>query len=490
MKNQEFRACHFNATSLCKYIDYARMNFQDKKPFHVIAVTETRFHSKFTDKMASIANYNIVRNDRIGRTGGGVALYVHNSLKYKVLTSSSNHGNLGLTEYLLCEVEPHGHHKLFVAVIYRPPNSPFYKKTDFLEKLSNFFPEYNNKLILGDFNSNMLTENPQSSIMRDFINQNGLKLIDHGVTYITENSSSHIDLCIVDEDNIVIDYGKSYGPFILNHFLISVSLQIFTPGPFHKTITFRRINNINKSDFCNFLLSFDWDTYFHLLDVNDILLILETRINLSLDKFAPLINFTPRNRLEPWITSELRQEKINCNRLYKKYNRHRVAERLKSYRDSKHLLNENLLNAKISFYKNRLTSNSDPQKLWTELKNLGLTESSESPEPIFTLDTLNNYYSSVQCLDDDEATHLLDNFPKVTPFIFSEITESDIFLAVKHFTSKSVGIDKISIQIIQLCLPILAPMLLHLFNQSLNSVTFPYKCKKSLILPLKKNSKP
>ena len=74
---------------------------------------------------------------------------------------------------------------------------------------------------------------------------------------------------------------------------------------------------------------------------------------------------------------------------------------MQDYRDAKNSFNSQLQIAKVAFYKNRLASNSDPQKIWAEIKNLGLTESSENTEPIFPLDTLNNYYSSVQCPDDD-----------------------------------------------------------------------------------------
>ena len=98
---------------------------------------------------------------------------------------------------------------------------------------------------MGDFNSNMLTENLQASIMREFINLNGLKLINHGVTHISDTSASHIDLCIVDEHNTVVNFDKSDGPFILNHFLISIILQLFSPAPSKKTINYRKVNHTN-----------------------------------------------------------------------------------------------------------------------------------------------------------------------------------------------------------------------------------------------------
>ena len=67
---------------------------------------------KLTNKDVKLLDYNIIRNDRIDRVGGGVALYVHKSLKFKVLNHSNN---CGLPEYLLCEITLHS--KLFIVVV-------------------------------------------------------------------------------------------------------------------------------------------------------------------------------------------------------------------------------------------------------------------------------------------------------------------------------------------------------------------------------------
>ena len=154
--------------------------------------------------MAKISGYNLIRNDRCDRRAGGVALYLHTNYKYKILALSQNTAHDFYAEYLICEVELNSNTKLFVAIVYRPPNTPFFKGTNFLQVIAELSQDYNNKLIMGDFNSNMLTVNPQSSILKDFIATNNLYLINHGVTHIKNDSFSHIDLCIVDtNDNIV-----------------------------------------------------------------------------------------------------------------------------------------------------------------------------------------------------------------------------------------------------------------------------------------------
>ena len=154
--------------------------------------------------MAHIKGYQLIRNDRKDRRAGGVAIYLQSHLKYKILAQSTNSARDFFAEYIICEVVINSHNKLFVAVVYRPPNTPFYKGTSFLQTISNLSQDYSNKLILGDFNSNMLTVNPQSSIIKIFIQENNLYLIRHGITHIKNESSSHVDLCIVDANDLVI----------------------------------------------------------------------------------------------------------------------------------------------------------------------------------------------------------------------------------------------------------------------------------------------
>ena len=50
-------------------------------PFHVIAVSETHCDDTITDQEISLDGFSILRNDR-NRNGGGVALYIHNSISH------------------------------------------------------------------------------------------------------------------------------------------------------------------------------------------------------------------------------------------------------------------------------------------------------------------------------------------------------------------------------------------------------------------------
>ena len=117
---------------MCKNIDLCRAHVANFS-YALIAVSETWFTLKFTDKMAELNGYNLIRNDRCDRRAGGVALYVLKNYKYKILALSKNTALDFFAEYLACEIELNPKNKLFVAIVYRPPNTPFYKGTNFLK---------------------------------------------------------------------------------------------------------------------------------------------------------------------------------------------------------------------------------------------------------------------------------------------------------------------------------------------------------------------
>jgi len=50
----------------------------------IAAVTERHFKAKHLDSVVAIPDYTLIRRDRSGRRGGGVAIYVRTSLKAEI----------------------------------------------------------------------------------------------------------------------------------------------------------------------------------------------------------------------------------------------------------------------------------------------------------------------------------------------------------------------------------------------------------------------
>ena len=71
-----------NIDSLLGHIDQLRIRLHQEKP-HIMCLNETKLDLSISDSLVNVDNYQIIRNDR-DRHGGGVAVYVHESISYKI----------------------------------------------------------------------------------------------------------------------------------------------------------------------------------------------------------------------------------------------------------------------------------------------------------------------------------------------------------------------------------------------------------------------
>ena len=114
----------------------------------VVCLVETWLCSDILDSEVFIPNYSIVRLDR-SRHGGGVAMYIHDSVAYNVLLC----GPAGLELIVVSLLR--NNFKLCLSVFYRPPSSHssiFDTMCDTLFSINHSY--FSNLVILGDFNVN------------------------------------------------------------------------------------------------------------------------------------------------------------------------------------------------------------------------------------------------------------------------------------------------------------------------------------------------
>lgn len=118
-----FNVVHFNARSLnSDKLDSIRNIFEDSF-VDVLCVSETWFCADIPDYCYSIPNYNLFRNDRVGRRGGGVAVYCRNNLNVNIISSSTSE-----IEFMTAVISD-ASTKVLVSCVYNPskntPLQPF-----------------------------------------------------------------------------------------------------------------------------------------------------------------------------------------------------------------------------------------------------------------------------------------------------------------------------------------------------------------------------
>ncbi len=91
--------------------------------YKIFAVSESWLNSNVSNAEVQIEGYNLIRHDRLRKSGGGVCAYVHTSLKahaIRELTATSDTG----FQQLWIKVQNRKLRSILICVTYKPPSCP------------------------------------------------------------------------------------------------------------------------------------------------------------------------------------------------------------------------------------------------------------------------------------------------------------------------------------------------------------------------------
>ena len=246
---------HINTRSLKKNFDSLKTylsHFTVLPKF--IAITETWLKEN-DESSFQLPNFKFLSNPRKDRTGGGVGLYICNSLSFVIRTDLMQIlGNV--CEYIAIETQIDKDHSFIVISIYRPPNCDLqifnHNFKTLLEKLEI---ESNHKSIIvaGDLNIDLIKSNHHKHT-EDFINillAAGFLPTVTRPTSLTEFSSTLLDNIYVNcfqfvhSSSIVFDDTSDHLPVIANfNFNVSMTSD-------QSVINKRSFKSENFQDFYN-----------------------------------------------------------------------------------------------------------------------------------------------------------------------------------------------------------------------------------------------
>lgn len=461
-----------------------------------MGVAETRFGDVVDNHLANIDGYSILRQDR-NTEGGGVILYIRNTLKAKILAQSNTEGpgKPLKPEYLICKVWGNKTPPILVCVVYRPPKIPFNDTSDFLDNLRDFCSAFSHKIIMGDFNADLLTNSSDSQLILSLADELSLQVIDHKATNRPLGSTelkTWIDIILVDGNDNVLSSNNKVASIHTSNNLIDVEIELFIPKPPNESFSFRKYNDITPEAINGFLTECDWAP-FQNLETESALDCLTTNFQLAIDQLAPLKTINPKTIKQPWINNELQllivKRKATERRYIRSSNPSLLGE-LIAISNEIEALSET---ARSSFYQEQITNAlNNNQDVWRELRHLGLLPHPKSDLHGFSLNDLNTHFAGVST-SASENLDINDDLILNTSndgFKFSEVTLNDVILAVAHFSSQATGDDDIPQRVIAKSLPTVGPLLVDLFNASLLNGVFPVAWKKSILIAIKKTSTP
>jgi exonuclease III len=196
---------HCNVTSIKKHKEELCARFNK---FDTLSINETNLKPQHH---FSLPRYNIYRNDRPNRQGGGVLLTIRNNIKsYEKLNNTIENNE----EAIAVQIEtPVGH--LLIASVYIPPNIKLHH-----ELFEQIFNLNNDCIILGDLNASLQTmgsrkTNSKGHQLQQILDEGYLQCIDNNLTtYIRNNYEEKIDWILASQPTIsFIDNLETQAPF-------------------------------------------------------------------------------------------------------------------------------------------------------------------------------------------------------------------------------------------------------------------------------------
>ena len=192
-----FSLLHMNIRSAPSHLD----EFQNyicnlNHNFSVIAMSETWFND-ITIDFYNMQGYNHEYMYRKDRKGGGVSLFIKETIQYSVINDIVENNEFIESLFVeLTDICSSSGKNIIIGVVYRPPNTSIETFNEILEDMfCKLKPHKKSVYITGDFNINLFnseTHQPTSSFLESMFSNSLLPVINRP-TRVTTNSATLID---------------------------------------------------------------------------------------------------------------------------------------------------------------------------------------------------------------------------------------------------------------------------------------------------------
>ena len=274
----------------------------------VVAIAETKIDNSFPSSQFLITNFKTPFRLDVSQNKDGLLVYVKNGIPSRQLSNLSlpNDIQVIIVEIRLTKT------KWLAIFIYRPPSQHLEYFLNNLNFLLDFYSEFKNCIIMGDFNCE-----PSHPKMLTFLYGNLLYNHMKSKTYFKTAAGTCIDL-ILSNQKFSLQHTSSVDTGLSDfHHLISNELKCkYTKGSL-RNFTYRNYKNFNEINLLNDLSDSLLET--NIYDYEIFKSIFET----VLDKHAPFKSKWVRGNGKPFMNEELRKAIMKRSRLRNAYRKQR-----------------------------------------------------------------------------------------------------------------------------------------------------------------------
>lgn len=458
----------------------------------IAIICETWLKAKHDSRLFAISGYALHRQDRIGRIGGGLCVYVCNQFTSLPYCFARQRISVAYTELLWIQVLNSNDLNIVLGVCYHPPK-PKYATAELIdlivadvEDISTHSP-HSTIIFAGDLNGLDCSELEQ---------QCGLKLVNQAVTHgrnlLDKFYTSRPDRCITYTVSSCIK--TKHKAIILKDVLAEKPANSGNANL--KTNIFRRCFDVrapNLIELQTSLARYNWN-----------ILMCDTNVDSVYSDFVKIVNF--------YISQHIPSRRVNLGKNAPKYITPLVKTLL---RRRNRLLRAGKceiageLSGKIGKLISDNRANSlagltcrDTKSLW---KTVGDAQNNRDDHSLADLghpfdnpDAINEYFVKVSTDPTYDRQKIIDliesleddpNLNTSSEFRF-RFHEYQVYRALTALKRTSQGCDPLPHWVLKKCAYQLAPVITHLFNIILQTSTCPQSWKHSLVTPIPKTNPP
>jgi len=433
-----------------------------KKP-DIIFLTETWLHSNIKDEIISIPNFNIFRNDRVNKRGGGVCVYVNNECEQVKLSDVNKPDEIEACWVIVCGI--------IFCLIYIPPRYQYQMHDEvshyIIDNFDNFnklYPNFSN-ICLGDFNC----------FRTDcFSSQLSMEMIVNDTT----RGNSLLDKVFVSnvQGNFNVDIFDPLKSSDHNTLFIS----------FEKTVSYKRTSRVvfdyrssNISRFITAVRNSDFTLLYKTHDINNKLSIFYSIIENCM-KLIPTKKISSSKRDKAWITPVLKQL------ITKRWNAYRQRN-FEKYEFYKQKIKKEIDKSKKVHYSKLLSKGK--KSIWNILK-----EDKPKANSPFTFSGTDTELAEAIKENLQKITHQSNKSYNVSrdshcqdDLIFSEEEVQKVLLQIDP---KKASNDPIPSTLLRLLSDCCYQPITHIFNSVMIEKIWPDQWKCANIIPLPKDKTP
>ncbi len=475
----------------------ARISFQrDIRDCNIFCLTETWLTPTVPDTAVTPSdNFSVLRMDRTaeaGKTkGGGVCFMINRkwcdprniSILSRSCSPHLEHLSIICRPFYL----PREFSSIVITSVYIPPQAD---TSLALFKLHDELSGYNNKhpdaafIIAGDFNKANLKKVLPNFHQHISCPTRGLNTLDHCYTPLKNAYKAHSLPAFGKSDHAAIFLTPEY------------KQRIAHEPPVEREVTCW--SSHSEAMLQVSLDDVDWDMFrASLSDVSEFTDVALSFVNTLTEQATETVTIRTFSNEKPWVDRSIRDA---VNHRTAAYNAGLLSGNMSEYKASCYALRRAIRAAKRR-YREKIESHfqlNDSRRMWQGLKTIcssGNNSSAEVRADPLLAEELNTFYGRFECNVNGGGATLPSSASESSRQSSDDyaitFSEDDVRRELRRVNvRKAAGPDGITGRVLRSCADQLAGLFTSIFNESLATSVVPTSFKKSVIIPVPKNSKP